>query len=334
MGEAAFMTDVSIIIVNWNSKQFLADCIGSIYRYTRDIDFEVIVVDSGSYDGCGELMSNDFPAVRFIQSEANLGFAGANNLAYRQSCGRNILFLNPDTELTSAAVNMLVEFVEHRPDAGAVGCKLLNRDGSVQTSCIQAFPTLLNQLLNTEYLRQLFPRSRLWGMAPLFCSERNPAEVEMVSGACLMVRRSTFEQVGGFNEEYFMYAEDLDLCYMVAHAGYRNYYLPQATVRHFGGGATESAPSNFSVVMMRQSNWRFLRKTRGVLYGVSYRLMTMLSAVIRLGIIVVLSPLQCVSHRGRWQPHAIRKWLAILAWSLRIRRAPSPLKKSATIPTA
>jgi GT2 family glycosyltransferase len=325
MGDAALMTDVSIIIVNWNSKQFLTDCIGSIYRYTQDIDYEVIVVDSGSFDGCGELIDTDFPAVRFIQSEANLGFAGANNLAFRHSRGRNILFLNPDTELTSAAVNLLADFVERRPNAGAVGCRLLNRDGSVQTSCIQAYPTLLNQLLNTEYLRRLSPTSGLWGMAPLFSSERDPAEVEVVSGACLMMRRSTFEQIGGFGEEYFMYAEDLDLCYKAAQAGFRNYYLPQATVRHFGGGATESAPSEFAVVMMRESVWRFLRKTRGAVYGVSYRLATMVSAAIRLGILILLMPLQHVLHLGARQPHTIRKWIAILAWSLRIKRASSPL---------
>ena len=316
--------DVSIIIVNWNSKEFLKDCLGSVERHTAGIAYEIVVVDSGSFDGCDEMLREEFPQVQFIQSEANIGFAGANNLAYRRVHGRHILFLNPDTELTSAAVNIMLDHLEHHSDAGAVGCKLLNRDGSIQTSCIQSFPTILNQLLNSEFLRGMFPTSKLWGMASLFGSMPEPAKVDVVSGACLMLRRSAFEQIGYFSDDYFMYAEDLDLCHKLRQAGYTNYYLPKATVRHFGGGSTDSAPSEFSVVMMRESIWRFLCKSRGGLYGSAYRLATLLSAVTRLSLLMVGFPLQRVWRRTPWQPHSIRKWLAILAWSLKIRRASFP----------
>jgi N-acetylglucosaminyl-diphospho-decaprenol L-rhamnosyltransferase len=309
--------DVSILIVNWNSRRFLKACIESIERHTQGLDYEIIVVDSGSFDGCGEMLQRAFPAVRFIQSAHNLGFAKANNLAQRAARGRCLLFLNPDTELVSPAVNLMHAQLLRSPDAGAVGCKLLNADGSLQTSCVQPFPTLLNQLLNAEALRRRFPAARLWGMAPLLDVQAAPAKVEVVSGACVMLRRSTFEQVGGFSEDYFMYAEDLDLCHKLAQAGYSNYCLPAARVRHFGGGSSDSAPSDFSVVMMRESIWRFLRKRRGAWYGSAYRVSTLLAALPRLAVLLVAG----ASPRRR---AALRKWLAVLAWSVGLRHGARP----------
>lgn len=317
--------DVSIIIVNWNSKEFLRDCIRSVECHTVGIAYEIVVVDSASFDGCGEMIRAEFPQVRFIQSETNIGFARANNLAYRSSRGRHILFLNPDTELTSAAVNILLEHLTQLPDSGAVGCKLLNRDGSVQTSCVQSFPTLLNQSLNSEFLRGLFPTSKLWGMASLFRSKAEASKVDVVSGACVMLRRSAFERVGHFSEDYFMYAEDLDLCHKLRQAGYTTYYVPQATVVHFGGGCTDSAPSEFSVVLMRESIWRFLRKNRGAMYACAYRLSTLVSAVTRLSLLGAMYPVRLAWYRMPWQRACFWKWLAILAWSLKIRRAPHPV---------
>lgn len=139
------------------------------------------------------------------------------------------------------------------PNVGAIGCKSFNADGSVQTSNIQAFPTIFNQMFNTELLRALFPKSPFWGMASLFSAQNEPAEVEVISGACIMLMRSLCENVGLFSEDYFMYAEDLDLCCKINRAGYTNYYIPQASLTHFGGGSTDSTPSDFSVVMMWES---------------------------------------------------------------------------------
>lgn len=317
--------DVSIIIVNWNSVQFLKDCIDSIKQHTAGITYEIIVIDSGSFDGCSQMLSSEFPEVMFIQSTVNIGFSGANNLAYSVSTGQHILFLNPDTELTSPAVNAMLDHLQHRPDAGAVGCKLLNRDGSVQTTCIQSFPTILNQLLCSEFLRERFPTSPLWGMSSLFCATQLPAQVDVISGACLMLRRSAFDQVGHFSDDYFMYAEDLDLCYKLKQTGYANYYVPQGVVRHFGGGCTDKAPSEFSVVMMRESIWRFLRKTRGAMYGSAYRVSTLISSVVRLILLMALCPLQRFWNRIPLQRGSFRKWAAILAWCLGIKSASHPL---------
>src|SRR5450432_96179 len=160
--------DLSIIIVNWNSVDFLRGCLVSICQPPQSISLEVIVVDNASYDGCDSMLAREFPRVRFIQSHENIGFARACNLGHQHSAGRILLFLNPDTKIVGNALADLVSGLDSLPDAGAIGCKLLNADGTLQKSCIQSFPTILNQCLDSEALRSRFPRSRLWGMAPLF----------------------------------------------------------------------------------------------------------------------------------------------------------------------
>lgn len=308
--------DLSIIIVNWNSKDYLQKCIASILALTSGITYEIVVIDNASFDGVGEMLKKFYPQVRFIQSDKNLGFAKANNTAFKVSSGSHILFLNPDTELFVPAINIMFDYIHKLPKAGALGCRLLNADGSIQTSCIQSFPTILNQLLSSEFLRALFPKSSLWGMAALFSAENWPKEVEMISGACIMLRRTLFEHVGLFSEDYFMYAEDLDLCYKIKQAGYANYYVPDAIAIHFGGGSTEKGPRDFSAVMMRESAWRFLRKTRGRLYGLAYRISMLISAIGRLVLLMIISPLYLIGNgRASWNA-SFRKWRVILIWSL------------------
>ena len=306
--------DLSIIIVNWNSRDYLRKCLASVFAETRGIDFEVLVIDSASFDGCGEMLREHFPQVRFIQSEKNVGFARANNAAFAVSRGGCVLFLNPDTELVGPAVNTLYERLRSFPNAGAVGCRLLNTDRTVQTSCIQSIPTILNQLLDSEFLRARWPRSKLWGMAPLYEAPDGPREVEAISGACVMLKRETFERVGRFSEDYFMYAEDIDLSYKVRQVGCSNYYVPDAAVVHHGGSSAGKAPGNFSVVMMREAIWRFLRKTRGDLYGFVYRQVMCASALCRLLVLGVAAPLGFAGSSG--SSESSRKWRAILRWSL------------------
>lgn len=311
--------ELSIIIVNWNSQVYLKQCIASIVDAKCKSQYEIVVIDGGSFDGCGEMLQQFYPHVRFIQSDRNLGFAKANNVAFKASRGDLVLFLNPDTEVVGPAIDILRDQLEQLPKAGVIGCKLLNADGSVQTSCIQSFPTILNQLLNSEVLMALFPKSRLWGMKPLFSTSNEPAEVEVLSGACMMIRRALFEQIGQFSEDYFMYAEDLDLCFKVRQAGYKNYYVPDATILHFGGGSTQQRPSNFAVVTMRGSILRFLQKTRGPAYGVGYQVSMLISSVGRILGLVVLLPVYLIRGRlASWKGSA-RKWSAIFVWSMGLK---------------
>ena len=218
------LMDLSIIIVNWNSAEYLRKCLISLYKNVKQLKFEIIVVDNASYDGCEELIRKNFPDVLFIQSSHNLGFAKANNIGFKNCSGRNALFLNPDTEVVGPAINKMHLHLLSIPDSGALGCKLINTDLSIQTSCIKAFPTILNQALDIDYFKKVFPNMRIWGMKPLFNECLYPQEVDVVSGACIMVKRNAFEEVGMFSQDYFMYSEDVDLCYKIRGKGYRIHY--------------------------------------------------------------------------------------------------------------
>lgn len=313
----ASVPDLSIVIVNWNSVKFLRKCLCSIYAQTKNLQFEVIVIDNASFDGSAEMMAREFPKARFLQGRENAGFARANNAAFAESAGRAVLFLNPDTEVIGEALERMVRFLDATPAAGAVGCKLLNTDGSVQTSCIQAYPTILNQAFDTELLRRFFPRSRWWGMRPLVEGALRTSEVEVISGACLLARRVAFEKVGQFTTDYFMYSEDLDFCFKLNRAGLKNYYLGDASVTHHGGQSTDTMPeSQFSNVVMRESVTKFLRLHRGAAYAEGYRLTTALVAAVRL---VFLGGVLVVSL-GRFRPVALRnglqKWTKVLRWAL------------------
>jgi GT2 family glycosyltransferase len=325
------MCTVSIIIVNWHSSALLRDCLQTLARQAvvaPVVSFETIVIDSGSFDGCGQMLATEFPEVHFIQSAVNLGFARSNNAAARSARGRFLLFLNPDTLLSSPVVGLLAERLAAEPRTGALGCLLHNADGSMQTSCVQAFPRLLNQLLAAEGLQRRFPMSPLWGMAALHRDSRDTQRVEAVSGACLMVARSAFEAVGGFSETYFMYGEDIDLCAKLQRAGLVNRVYTPATVTHLGGGSSTSAQSDFSVVMLRESIWRFQRQWYGPAYAEVCRLSIGLAAVARLAALLVfwlvLHAVAPLRRRLRWPAGALRKWWAVLGWSLRLRRAPVP----------
>ncbi|MEZ5276835.1 MAG: glycosyltransferase family 2 protein [Opitutaceae bacterium] len=308
--------DLSIIIVNWNSVEFLRKCLASVFTHTSGFDFEVIVIDSASFDGCDRMLDDEFPTVIFIQSHENLGFAGSNNRAAEIARGRNFLFLNPDTEIHENAFARMLSLLKSHADAGCVGCRLLNSDGTVQTSCIQAIPTIPNQFADSEFLRRRWPHSKLWGMSALFEVTEGPHEVEAISGACVMLRRDVWKEIGGFSEDFFMYGEDIDLSFRARSAGFRNYYVPGAEVVHHGGSSTEKAINDFSIVMMREAIWRFLRKTRGIAYAAGYRAAMFTSALCRLTALLLLWPGRAARQSNHKYASPSRKWWAVLRWSL------------------
>jgi GT2 family glycosyltransferase len=309
--------DLSIIIVNWNSAHYLRECLKSIYGRTAGISFEVVVIDNASFDGCGEMLAREFPGVRFIQSDENLGFARANNLGFERSAARNVLFLNPDTEVIGPALARLVSVLDADPRTGIVGPKLLNSDGSIQTSCVQRFPTVLNQLLDADFLRAKFPSAALWGMRPLWADSSRPADVEVIPGACLMVKRDAFRRAGMFSPRYFMYAEDVDLCYQVKKLDCKICYVGDAVVVHHGGGSSSAKPeSQFSTVMQRESMRAFMRAKRGRLYASGYTFFMGLAAFCRVSLAAAVFGLTAGQFRGNRLRNALRKWLSVLRWSL------------------
>lgn len=310
------MPELSIIIVNWNSANYLDTCIRTIRENTRGLRYEIIVVDNASYDGSEAVARRHGDSVRFFQSDENLGFARANNLGFRHSVGKTLLFLNPDTEIRGDALVRMNDCLSRLSDAGCLGCRILNADGSVQTSCIQSFPTILNQFLDSEFMRCLWPNSGLWGNASLFLDPKEAVEVEAISGACLMMNRGIFEQIGLFSEDYFMYTEDVDLCYKVRQAGYKNYYIPKATIIHFGGGSSGKKGSNFSAIVMRESRVKFFRKTKGYLYSLMYRISTLIAALVRIAVLATLFPVFMIRKRNDSWKYSFQKWRSILEWSI------------------
>jgi N-acetylglucosaminyl-diphospho-decaprenol L-rhamnosyltransferase len=314
-GEAS--PDLSIICVNWNSLDYLLECIASIYEHTRGISYEVIVVDNASPEGRIEILEQQFPQVKIVRSDKNIGFAGANNLGFRQSSGQHVLLLNPDTKLIGPAITIMLEQIDSLPDAGIVGCKLLNTDLSTSTSSIQKFPTILNQLLNVEYLRLAFPSFPLWDISPLFSETSHPIKVEVIPGACMMLKRDTFERVGLLTEDYFMYAEDIDLNYKLRKLGLSSYYVGAAQIVHHGGGSSSRQKvSQWSTVMTYKAMLRFYRTSRGRMYAAAYRAAMGLAAAARLALLAIMFPfgdrdgIRC----------AAAKWSTVLKWALGVER--------------
>lgn len=309
--------ELSIICVNWNSLDYLFDCIASIYEHTHGISFEVIVVDNASPEGGVERLNQQFPKVRIVRSDKNVGFAGANNLAFRHSTGRYVLLLNPDTKLIGPAINTMLERIKSLPDAGIVGCTLLNTDLSTSTSSIQKFPTILNQLFNVEYLRLHFPNFPLWDIGPLFCENLHPVKVEVIPGACMMLSRDVFERAGLLTEDYFMYAEDIDLNYKVRRLGLSSYYIGQARIVHHGGGSSSRQKvSQWSTIMTYKAMLRFYQMSRGHLYGAAYQVAMGVAAVVRLILLAMMFPfgdkdgIRC----------AAAKWGTVLKWAICVQR--------------
>lgn len=295
--------NVSIIVVNWNSVDYLRECISSIREYTHGLSYEIIVVDNASPAGDAEILEREFSDIVLIKSEQNLGFAAANNLGFRHSTGEYILFLNPDTKLVSPAINIMLDRSQSLPDAGVVGCKLLNRDLSIQTSSIMLFPTIFNELFQLEYLRLRWPE--FWGIGPLFSKNVQPAKVEVISGACMLIRRDVFEKVGMFGEDYFMYAEDVDLCYRIAQAGWANYYVGDAVAVHYAG---TSSPRVWQLAAKLRSMLKFCEKFYGHLYTQLFRTTLACNAVARL---LVIYGMSLFGKKESLQPSVV-KWVTML----------------------
>ncbi len=313
--------ELSIIIINWKSKDYLQKCLASIEENNGTLSCEVVVLDNASFDGSDQLVKDCFPWVRFIQSQENLGFAKANNLAAKSAMSDVFLFLNPDTEICGDALVQMLNAVKSLPNAGVVGAYLLNTDGTYQTSSISYFPRISSQILNSELALTVFPRSRLWGERRMVSKKPEILEVEAISGACMMMKRAVFEGVEGFSTQYFMYTEDIDLCAKVRNAGFLNYHVAEARVVHHGGGSSKSERSMFSIIMTKESVRRYFHSSRGGMYALLYRVVMAFTAVMRLALLgLVALPMLVRSGGARRLWYGLRKWAAILRWSLGFER--------------
>jgi len=298
---------LSIIIVNWNTRDLLAQCLSSVFANPPAAEFTVWVVDNASDDGSPQMVKERFPQIRLIQNQENAGFARANNQAIRQSEGRYVLLPNSDTEVELGALTTLVDFLEQHPEVGAVGPHTLNPDGTLQTSCYPA-PTLSRELWRLFHLDALYPygvyRMNDWDLG-------KPREVDVLLGACLLVRHAVLDQVGLLDEEYFMYSEEVDFCYRIQRAGWKLQWVPQVQIIHYGGQSTQQVAAEM-FLQLYQGKLRYFRKHYGWWAAQTYKLLLLAAAVARL----LLSPLAWLQRSPKRQRNltlANRYWQLVKA---------------------
>lgn len=305
--------DISIIIVNWNTRDLLRNCIGSVYKTIYDVTFEVIVVDNASRDGSASMLRKEYPQVEIIQNEENRGFGAANNQAMRVMNGKYALLLNSDTVLTENAVKELFAFMETRGESAMACGQLLNADGSKQNS-IASLPGLLTLMANMPLLEYLFPK-RYPGKRYHY---RAPVEIDSGIGACLMVRKKAIDEVGLFDERYFFFFEETDWAHQMKKAGWKIFHVPTANIYHIQGQSIGRDVR--SRIEFYRSRYQYFRKWGSRPYYVVVSTVI----VIRLFVNWLLTSFALVITIGT-QKEIRNKWIVysqLLLWHFNLKRMP------------
>ncbi|HIJ79560.1 MAG: glycosyltransferase family 2 protein [Desulfobulbaceae bacterium] len=245
--------DLSIVIVNWNTRKLLLDCLASIHETIKEISYEIFLVDNASSDGSVAAVRSEYPEVKIIENVKNLGFAAANNKALRHMNGQYALLLNTDTVLTDGAIEKIHNYMVNHQDVAMACGQLLNEDGSKQNS-VANFPSILSLLVNETLLRLLLPKR----FPSKIMEYKNPIEVDSCIGACLMVRKKAMEMVGLLDERYFFFMEETDWALAMKKAGWRSCFVPDAKIYHLQG---QSAGHNVKArIMFYRSRYSYFRK--------------------------------------------------------------------------
>jgi GT2 family glycosyltransferase len=253
------MSEVSIIILNWNTYNLVKECIESVQEQGSGVDYEIVLADNGSTDGSIERIEEEYPDLRIAKIERNLGFAGGNNFAAGLCESEYLLLLNSDAILKKGALQDMLALAKENPRIGLVGARLENQDGSFQAS-YSHFPTLWREFLILSKLGRVFINAEYPSCGP---QEGQPVRVDgYVEGACILVRRSAYQQTGGLDTRFFMYAEDVDFCFRLAQAGWEIWYHPDAQVTHLGGGSSMNRKPQREADLYR-SRVQFFRRHYG-----------------------------------------------------------------------
>lgn len=253
---------LSIVILCWNDLKVISDCLRSIFEQTKDLEFEVIVSDNGSTDGSIAAVRKHFPRVRVLENGLNLGFAKGNNAGIAVSTGEYVLILNPDTIIHDRALEELVAFADRHPEAGAFGCRVLNRDGSYQGPA-RPFPSVFRDWIAALYLRPLAYLSDRF-ISDTYTGWKGDSEraIDWQSGCAVTFRADLLKQLGGFDGQYFYHFEEVDLCRRVWNAGYSILYTPNAVITHLGGQSVNRFPVRFELEKLR-NRYRYYYKHFG-----------------------------------------------------------------------
>jgi GT2 family glycosyltransferase len=244
--------DISVIIVNYNVKFFLEQCLHSVYRSVGKLEVEIVTVDNNSVDGSCQMLREKFSKVKLIANQKNLGFSAANNQGIRVSKGKYTLILNPDTILQEDTLAKCFAFMEAHPEAGSLGVKMIDGKGNFLPESKRSLPTPLVAFYKIFGLSALFPRSRIFGRYHLGYLDREKTHsIQILPGAYMFIRKSVLDEIGLLDESFFMYGEDIDLSYRIIQAGYENYYFPETTIVHYKGESTKKQSINYVVVFYK-----------------------------------------------------------------------------------
>lgn len=231
---------LSIVIVNYNTEALLKDCLQSVYAGANGTPLSIWVVDNNSRDNSVAMVKSCFPKVQVVENRCNVGFSKANNLVISRSQSDYVLLLNPDTLIIGDAIERMVKFMDQHPQVGIAGCKVLNRDGTLQLACRRSIPTPRVAFFRLTGLSRLFPKSKVMAEYNMtYTSPEETHEVGAVSGAFLMIRRKAIDEIGLLDERFFMYGEELDWCLRAKRAGWKVMYYPEAQIVHYKGESTK-----------------------------------------------------------------------------------------------
>ena len=289
------MFDVSIIIVSWNAKQHLLNCLNSLENTAKGYSQEIFIVDNASSDGSPDAVARQFPQVKLVKNKENLGFARANNIGIHQSSGRYICLVNSDVVVLNGCIEKLISFMDNHPAAGMVGPRILNQDQTLQPSC-RHFPTIWNNLCQALGLNKLFPKSRFFSETFMnYWAHDIVQKVDVLSGCFWMVRREALNKVGLLDEDFFIYGEDLDWCRRFHHAGWDIIFYPSAETIHTGAASSINDPIRF-YIEMQKADLHYWQKHHGSIGRTVYAAIIFLRHLLRLvpiGLLYIFRP----SHR-------------------------------------
>lgn len=281
-------TDVSIVIVNWNTRDLLRDCLRSIITQTTAAH-EIIVIDNASRDGSAEMVRTEFPDITLIANSENGGFAAANNQGLRVSCGRTVLLLNPDTIILDGAIDRMLGWLDRHPGVGCVGCQVLEGPGVLQRTCF-ADPNLLDFLIVEFGLMRLAPWIPFFGRSWYTdWDRRSEREVDVVSGMFMLVPRAVVDQVGLLDEAFFVYGEESDWCRRIRKASYPCVFTPEAQIVHLDGGSKSTSQIRSRMyVQIQKSHQIYTKKHSSALEYAVIRFLSLVTSALRLGVFSAL----------------------------------------------
>ncbi len=273
--------DISVVIVNYKVKEYIANLLNSLYKAQQNLSLEIFVVDNASGDGSREFLTERFPNIFFIQNDENLGFGKANNLAINQASGKYILIINPDTLVSEDTLTKMVSHMEKHPNCGAAGCKILNPDGTFAPESRRTVPSIWSSSAKLLGLSSLFPKSRLFGAYYMsWLDENEPARIPVLSGAFMFWRAEVLKSLQGFDERFFMYGEDIDLCYRIQKTEYHIDYVPATSIIHYKGESTQKDNLKY-IKLFNKAMYQFYDKHYNTAYSSIFRVLIYLAVALK-----------------------------------------------------